>query len=42
MAEHKHGSAIVQQENGKVVGIFTAIDGLRVLADVLKEHYKGV
>lgn len=42
MAEHKYGSAIVQQENGKVVGIFTAVDGLRVLADVLKEHYKGV
>lgn len=42
MAEHKYGSAVVQQENGKVVGIFTAVDGLRVLSDVLREHYKGV
>lgn len=42
MAEHKYGSAVVQLENGKVVGIFTAVDGLRVLADVLREHYKGV
>lgn len=42
MAERKYGSAIVQQENGKVVGIFTAVDGLRCLADVLREHYRGV
>lgn len=42
MAEHKCGSAIVQQENGKVVGIFTAVDGLRVLGEILHEHYKGV
>ena len=41
MAEHKYGSAIVQQENGRLVGIFTAVDALRVLSDVLKEHYKG-
>jgi acetoin utilization protein AcuB len=41
MAEHKYGSAIVQQQNGKVVGIFTAVDGLRVLAEMLAEHYKG-
>lgn len=42
MAEHKYGSAVVQLENGKIVGIFTAVDGLRVLGDILKEHYKGV
>lgn len=42
MAEHKYGSAVVRQQNGKVVGIFTAVDGLRVLAEVLEEHYKGV
>lgn len=42
MAEHKYGSAIVRQQNGKVVGIFTAVDGLRVLAEILQEHYKGV
>lgn len=40
MAEHKYGCAIVQQENGKVVGIFTVTDALRVLSDKMKEHYK--
>ena len=41
MSEHKYGCAVVQQENGKVVGIFTATDGLRVLGDMLKENYKN-
>ncbi len=40
MAEHKYGSAVVQQANGKIVGIFTAIDGLRVLAEQLEEFHK--
>ena len=40
MAEHKYGSAIVRQANGKIVGIFTATDGLRVLAEVLEKNYK--
>ncbi len=40
MAEHKYGCVIVQQENGKVVGIFTANDGLRTLGEILQEHYK--
>lgn len=40
MAEHKYGCAIIQQDNGKVVGIFTATDGLRVLAEVLDSNYK--
>lgn len=40
MAEHKYGCAIVTQDNGKVVGIFTATDGLRVLSEVLKGNYK--
>ncbi|MCM0607166.1 MAG: CBS domain-containing protein [Xanthomonadaceae bacterium] len=39
MAEHKYGCAIVMQDNGKVVGIFTANDGLRVLAETLKTRY---
>lgn len=39
MAEHKFGCAIVKQDNGKVVGIFTANDGLRVLAETLKTRY---
>lgn len=34
MAENRYGSAIVMQ-NHKVVGIFTAVDGLRALADLL-------
>jgi acetoin utilization protein AcuB len=40
MAEHKYGCAIVEQRNGKVVGIFTATDGLRVLAETLAANYK--
>ena len=40
MAEHKYGCAVVQQENGKVVGIFTATDGLRVLGEVLHTNYR--
>ena len=34
MAEHRYGSAIVV-DNEKVVGIFTAIDGLRALGELL-------
>lgn len=41
MADKKYGSALIEQENGKIVGIFTAVDGLRVLHEVLREHYKG-
>lgn len=40
MAEHKYGCAIIQQTNGKTVGIFTANDGLRVLGDILRMNYK--
>jgi acetoin utilization protein AcuB len=40
MAEHKYGSAIIVQGNGKVVGIFTAVDGLRVLGETLPAFYK--
>lgn len=39
MAEHKYGCAVIRQGNGKVVGIFTEIDALRVLGTMLKEHY---
>ena len=42
MAEHRYGCAIVKQENGKVVGIFTATDGLRVLGEVLKGNFKPI
>ncbi len=40
MAAHKYGAAIVTQQNGKIVGIFTAVDGLRVLAEVLEKNYR--
>lgn len=40
MAAHKWGCAIVQQDNGKVVGIFTAVDGMRVLGEILDAHYR--
>lgn len=42
MAEHKYGCAVIQQENGKVVGIFTAVDGLRVLGETLQSHFKPI
>ncbi len=42
MAEHKYGCAIVVQDNGKVVGIFTAVDGLRVLSEVIQQNYRAV
>jgi len=42
MAEHRYGCAIIRQENGKVVGVFTATDALRVLGDVLQSHFKPV
>ena len=38
MAEHKFGSVVVQS-NGRVVGIFTATDGLRVLAEILRQRF---
>jgi acetoin utilization protein AcuB len=35
MAEHKYGSAVVL-DDGKVVGVFTTVDGLRALAGLLE------
>lgn len=40
MAEHKYGCAVIQQENGKVVGIFTATDGLRCFGEILNQRFK--
>lgn len=40
MAEKRIGSAIVIQ-NGKLVGIFTAVDACRALAEVLQTRYHG-
>ncbi len=39
MAAKKYGSAIVEQ-NGKVVGIFTVIDALQALSDLLSTRLK--
>lgn len=33
MASSSFGSAVIQQANGRVVGIFTATDGLRAIAE---------
>lgn len=41
MAEHKYGCAVVQQQNGKVVGIFTTTDALRVFGEILPQHYSA-
>lgn len=40
MAEHKFGSAVIAQGNGKIVGIFTAVDALRVLGETLESFYQ--
>jgi acetoin utilization protein AcuB len=36
MAERRYGSAVVVGPANDVVGIFTTVDGMRVLADVLR------
>lgn len=40
MAEHRIGSALVVQDNGTLVGIFTDTDALRTLADVFQNRLK--
>jgi acetoin utilization protein AcuB len=35
MLQYKYGSAVVQEKDGKVVGIFTTIDALRLLKQLL-------
>ena len=42
MAEHKYGCAVIAQENGKVVGVFTATDAMRVLGEILQTQFKTV
>ncbi|HEX7700246.1 MAG TPA: CBS domain-containing protein [Kofleriaceae bacterium] len=37
MAERKQGSAVVVDRHGTVLGIFTTIDALHILADVLRK-----
>jgi len=41
MAEHRYGAAVVI-EGGKAIGIFTTVDGLRVLGEMLKSEVKKV
>jgi acetoin utilization protein AcuB len=36
MAKHKYGSAIVLDRHGRVEGIFTTIDALQAMADLLR------
>jgi acetoin utilization protein AcuB len=36
MAEHKYGSVVVMNRRGIIDGIFTTVDGMQVLADVLR------
>lgn len=40
MADRKYGCAIVQDLKGKVVGIFTATDGLRAFGEILNRKQK--
>ncbi len=40
MAEHKYGCVVVRQENKKIVGIFTAVDALRTMSDLLRQSFK--
>jgi acetoin utilization protein AcuB len=42
MAEHKFGSAVVQNRQGEVIGIFTANDALRALSDILSSPLRAV
>jgi acetoin utilization protein AcuB len=37
MAEHKYGAAVIV-ESGRVVGVFTTIDALRALSDLVEER----
>jgi acetoin utilization protein AcuB len=36
MSQHKYGSAVVVNKRGVVEGIFTTVDALQVLADILR------
>lgn len=41
MAEEKVGCAIITQKSGKVIGIFTATDGLELFAKVLESQKRN-
>lgn len=42
MVEKKYGSCLVRRKDGKISGIFTAIDGLRLLKDFLVKEDEGL
>lgn len=39
MAKHKYGCTIVLNQLGRVVGIFTTSDGMRVLSELIATHH---
>lgn len=39
MAEEKYGSALVQDDTGELVGIFTSVDACRALRQILETLY---
>lgn len=41
MRQHKYGAAVITTPAGKVVGIFTTIDALELLARLLDDHSTG-
>lgn len=41
MLAHKFGSAVIQESSGKLVGIFTTIDAVRALKELLRRQCSG-
>src|SRR5690348_16248765 len=41
MMEHKYGCALVEDEGGKAIGIFTEVDALRAFHELLGDIYTG-
>ncbi len=39
MAKHKYGSAVIEDENGRAVGIFTAVDAMGLLAEWMRKKF---
>ncbi len=39
MAEEKYGCALVEDREGKLLGIFTTVDACRALRQILEDHY---
>ncbi|MFZ9596391.1 MAG: CBS domain-containing protein [Bdellovibrionia bacterium] len=41
MVAHKYGCALVGQPRGRILGIFTAVDALEFLSQILKLYYSS-